>query len=155
MTEGGGYMLSTDVFSEVLDGRREPRQFTRGRLFATHVQLDEIRNITDRSRRGALLALFSEITSDLSPQVLTRWGQAKWGTEANLLEAMRRDLDALDERERTSTHDVLIMETAFRYGWVLVTSDRHLFEVMVRYGGTRPNAHLLSPLVSGCRNDAL
>ena len=170
MAEATGYMLDTNVFNHVLDGRIDAAHLTGRRLFATHIQLDEIRKTADLTRRQALLSVFSEITQEQQPTStavagisvaglacagssgvvptesavwgVSRWGQAKWGTRDNIFEAMRRDLDALNKRKRNNTYDVLIAETAFRNGWVLITADVDLFEIMTKYGGACANAHV-------------
>lgn len=163
-------MLDTNVFNHVLDGKVDASSLKGKELFVTHIQLDELKNTKDESRRESLLTVFKEFeqerqatssavsgifvsggaSSGASGQLptetavwgLSRWGEAKWGNTDNVFEEMRRDLDALNKRKKNNTHDVLIAETALRNGLVLVTSDADLFEIMCKYGGACANAHL-------------
>ena len=165
------FMLDTNVFNHVLDGKVDMAALKGKQLVATHVQRDELAQTKDEGRRTALLDVFSELTPDqafTSSAVagisvaggaaaagsgvlptesavwdLSRWGQAKWTQEDDIFAGMRAELDGLNKRKGNNAHDILIAETAIRNGWVLVTSDADLFGVVTKYGGACANAHAL------------
>lgn len=100
------YMLDTNVFNHVLDGKVDVSALAGKDLVATHIQRDELTNTKDQVRRAALLEVFNELTPDqavTSSAVadisvadgaaasvggvvpsetaiwgVSRWGQAKW-----------------------------------------------------------------------------
>jgi hypothetical protein len=49
-------MLDTNVFNHLIDGRIDMNRLQGRKLFATHVQIDEIRKTSDEARRNELLA---------------------------------------------------------------------------------------------------
>ena len=166
------YMLDTNVFNHVLDGKINVDTLVGKDLVATHVQRDELSKTNDEARRAALLNVFNELTPEqavTSSAVagisvaggaaasgggivptesavwdVSRWEQAKWGKRDNIFAGMRAELDALNKRKGNNAHDILIAETAVRNGWVLVTSDTDLFAVVTRYGGACANVFALS-----------
>lgn len=166
------YMLDTNVFNHVIDGKVDVERLAGMDLVVTHVQRDELQKTKDESRRGKLLAVFQELTPDQTVTAsavagvsvaggasasggkvvptesmvwdVSNWKQAKWGAEDGLFEAMRNELDALNKRKKNNAHDILIAETAVRNGWVLVTSDSDLFAVVTKYGGACINTAALS-----------
>jgi predicted nucleic acid-binding protein len=165
------YMLDTNVFNHVLDGRLDATLLEGRSLFVTHIQHDEIQSTKDESRRGALMKIFDNVLQVQAPTStmvagvsvaggacasaegvlatesnvggISRWGQAKWGTKDNIFEDMRRDLDALNKGKKNNAQDILIAETALRNKLVLVTSDVDLFQIMSKYGGACANLFLL------------
>lgn len=166
------YMLDTNVFNHVLDGKVNIDTLQGKDLVATHVQRDELANTRDEARKAALLKIFGELTPDqavTSSAVasilvaggaavsgggivstesavwgVSRWGQAKWGHEDDIFAGMRAELDALNKRKGNNPQDILIAETAIRNHWVLITSDTDLFAVVTKYGGACANAFALS-----------
>lgn len=166
------YMLDTNVFNHVLDGKIDAARLAARDLVATHVQYDELEQTKDESRRAALLAVFHKLTPEQAVTAsavagvsvaggasasgskvvptesmvwnVSRWDQAKWGADDGLFEAMRTELDALNKRKKNNAQDILIAETAAKNGWVLVTSDSDLFAVVTKYGGACANAATLS-----------
>ena len=168
MTTAPGYMLDTNVFNFVLDGKVEVAALNGRRLFATHIQHDELSKTKDERRRANLLAVFEALTPEQLPtssavagisvaggaaasaggQIPTesavwgvsRFGQAKWGANDNIFEGMRGELDSLNKAKRNNSEDILIAETALRNGFVLLTSDRDLMEVCRKYGGACEDA---------------
>jgi predicted nucleic acid-binding protein len=166
------YMLDTNVFNHVLEGKIDAATLKGKELVATHVQRDELLKTKDDDRRRALLAVFSDLTPEhaaTSTMVagisvaggaaasrggvvptesaawgVSRFGQAKWGHQDDIFAGMRGELDAFNKRKGNNTHDILIAETALRNGWVLVTSDADLFAVVTKYGGACANLFALA-----------
>ena len=154
-------MLDTNVFNHLLDGRIDGHLLAGAKLYVTHIQHDEINRTSDPARRGALLEMVASVmgkcvvTSSCVADVsaadyagasadvptesavwgVSKWGQAKWGSGEDLLSPMRAELDALNKSKKNNIQDVLIAETALKQGFVLVTSDRNLAEVMRKFGG--------------------
>ena len=165
------YMLDTNVFNHVLDGKIDIASFEGRRMIATHIQRDEISNTKNDTRREALLSVFEFLTENLTPTTsavagisvagaccagsdsvvptesavwgVSRWGQAKWGTSDDIFEGMRRELNALNKGKMNNAQDILIAETSIRNGWVLITSDIDLFAVVTKYGGACGNVFTL------------
>jgi len=165
------YMLDTNVFNDVLDGKIDIASLEGRRLIATHIQRDEISNTKNETRREALLSVFEFITESLAPTTsavagisvadgccassdgivptesavwdVSRWGQAKWGANDDIFEGMRRELNALNKEKMNNNQDILIAETSIRNGWLLITSDKDLFAVVTKYGGACGNVFTL------------
>ena len=143
------FMLDTNVFNHVLEGKIDFKVLNGRDLIATHVQHDEITQTKDEGRRTALLAVFrhtpaEQVATESAVFGVSRWGQAKWGSDDGLFGKMRADLDVLNKRKGNNPQDILIAETALRNGWVLVTSDADLFAVVTKHGGACMNAYAMS-----------
>jgi predicted nucleic acid-binding protein len=165
------FLLDTNVFNHVFDGTIDLASLRGKRLFATHVQRDELANTKDPVRREALLETFAQLlaeqvpTSSMIPGIsvpggalpggggvvptesavwgVSRWGAAKWGNSDDVFAAMHQELNALNKRKGNNAHDILIAETALRNGLVLITADSDLFAVVTKFGGACANAFLL------------
>jgi len=48
------YLLDTNVFNDVLDGKISLSKLAGRRVFATHIQHDELNNTPNQQRRAAL-----------------------------------------------------------------------------------------------------
>ena len=110
-----------------------------GPFVATHVQIDEINNITDRERRARLFLIFAEVRPEIVPTEsfvwdVSRWDHGKW-SDGVIFEKLKQDLDALNKSKPNNAEDVLIAEVAIVNGFTLLTSDRHLAEVVEKQGG--------------------
>ena len=74
-------------FNHVLDGIAELSEFLgRAKFYATHVQIDELKNTSNDARRAALLKVFEEITNIRVPTEsfilgISQLGEAKLGGE--------------------------------------------------------------------------
>jgi hypothetical protein len=141
-------MLDTNAFDRVADGNIRADALRGRRLVVTHVQLDEIRAITNEKRRASLLALFSEIGAEMVPTSTgifgdSHFGQPEWSAEDGVYEAMLARLQELDKaagkrpRGFNQSRDVRIAETALRRDCTRVTGDSSLATV-VRERGGRP-----------------
>jgi predicted nucleic acid-binding protein len=158
-----GLMLDTNVFNRVLDEKIDSKLLQGRKLFITHIQRDELNKTNNDERKRRLLSVFAELIPLQSPTSsmvagvsvagaacpsssgevptasaawdISRFDQARWKAEDNIFEAMLRDLGYLNKNKRNNTEDILIAETALRNDLVLVSADRDLIEVMVKYGG--------------------
>ncbi|MGF6596347.1 putative nucleic acid-binding protein [Paraburkholderia sp. GAS448] len=159
----GGYMLDTNVFNDFLDGRIDANRLKGHKLFATHIQRDEINKTRDDARREALLASFAELTTGISPTSsavagisvagaacpaastsvvptecgvwgVSEWGQAKWRSERTQFEALREELDGRNRGKPNNVQDVLIAETALQNKMTLLTRDADLRFVAEKFG---------------------
>ena len=115
------FMFDTNVFNHVLDGMAELSGFVgRAKFYATHIQIDELKNTSNRARRDALIQVFEEITnirvstesfalgiSSLDEAKLggeqpvttesavwgiSKWGRCKWVATDNLYRPIRFDV---------------------------------------------------------------
>jgi hypothetical protein len=145
-----GHILDTNLFNDVADGKVLHSAFAGRRLFATHVQLDELKNTGNIGRRGALCASFQSVAP---AQLITSgaiWGVSKWGEAAwpedDLLDRMRPVLEELDKKAgktkkaHNQARDLLTAATALKKGLTLVTNDRGLTKVVQQFGGRAINA---------------
>lgn len=138
------FILDTNIFNRILDtGIRGP--FNSGvELFATHIELDELRNTRNFERRKNLLDVFQEIGSKQIPTEsavwgVSKWGHAKWTSVINLYTSVLNALNAKNGGKRNNMHDALIAETAIRNNLTLVTEDRDLADVTTDHRGTSIN----------------
>lgn len=164
------FMFDTNVFNHVLDGMAEVTGFLgRARFYATHIQIDELKNTSNDVRRAALLKVFEEITDIKVPtesfvlkrsrlgdaklggeQPITtesavwgvsKWGRCKWTASDNVYKSIKSELDQLNESKPNNVQDSLIAETSIKRGFTLVTHDRDLFWVTTKFGGAASNIH--------------
>jgi predicted nucleic acid-binding protein len=157
-----GYMLDTNVFNHVADGVIPIEELHSVRLFATHVQLDELNAAKRTERVAALIGVFERLNPNAvvtSSAVWdeSKWDEAKWPDEDGiLLKVLTRLLELDDERRKTHRdprnpmRDALIAETALKNGITLVSGDRNLRQVVEEFGG---RATELKTLVDRCREN--
>ena len=140
-------MLDTNVFNHVADGNIPIDAFEDLRLFATHVQLDELGAAKDPERAAALLKVFERI----EPKVVVTssavwdvsgWDQASWSGEDGAFRAILkrlRELDAENGKTHRDPHnpvrDALIAETAIKNKLTLVSGDQNLRRVVEEFEG--------------------
>jgi hypothetical protein len=139
-------MLDTNVFNGLIDGLVQVEQFDGKRLFATHVQFDELSDTPDAVRREKLQSKFSAVVDQRVPTEsavwgISRWGQANWPPRKDDYEpllARIRELDRLAKKKKkkeNQSRDALIAVTAIKAGYVLVTSDQNLATATKEFGG--------------------
>lgn len=99
------YLLDTNVFNDVLDGKLSPKAFTEHRLLVIGVQATELRATGNSGRRSDLLAVFEEINPSTEPASSFAWGiegagwnEAYWndrsGNFQRMLERLRQLVDS-------------------------------------------------------------
>ncbi len=145
-----GYVLDTNVFNMVLDGRAELPALGPGlSYFASYVQRDELTATRDEPRRLRLLRQFAEIDPSALPTEsfvigVARMGMAKL-SDGVLFNGIRDELHRRNRRKPSNTQDALIAEIAIRTGLTLVTEDRDLAQVTTQYGGSAIGVALIDP----------
>lgn len=143
----------------------------KGRVFVTHVQLDEINNTKDEEKRKALLDVFQEATTGSVPteslvlgasklggaklggdQIVStesavwgvsKFGQSKWTSHVALYAAIKEKLDKVNNGKKNNIQDALIAETAMKNKYILVTQDADLFRVVTFFKGAVCNLQSL------------
>jgi hypothetical protein len=161
------YMFDTNIFNDLLDGRVDLIPYIgKAMFFATHIQLDELNNTPDVTRRERLSHLFEEITSNSVPtesfilgfsrldqaklggeNVIntessvygdSKYGKAKYTINDNLYGSIKRELDK-EKKKINNIQDALIAETAIKNNLTLITHDSLLFNVITKHGGACAN----------------
>lgn len=137
-----GFMLDTTEFNAVAKGRIAISAYAGLRLFATHVQLDELRSTGCERARDRLVATFEEIGPEKIPTEtafwnVSKWDEAKWSADDGLFKRMLGRLIALDGRDRgdNQRRDILIAETAIKNELTLLSGDEKLRTVTTEFGG--------------------
>ena len=127
-------ILDTNIFNWLIDGK-----FTIGdlpaesKLFASHIQVDEINRTTDSERRAQLMLMLAKHVSIVPTETMvvgvSRWGEAKLSDGKRYNEILSA-LNARNKSRRNNVQDSLIGEIALINGFTLVTADRDLASVM-------------------------
>lgn len=141
-----GHMLDTNVFNCLANGELPLDFFSGQRLFATHVQLDELTATSDALRREKLLAIFEKVDAAIAATSTfiigdSRIGYARLAGDDNAYDKMLTRLEELDRRSGkrakgfNQSRDVRIAETAIRRGLALITNDENLRVVAQEFGG--------------------
>ena len=142
-----GYMLDTHLFDRVAKGQI-PFDVINGRkVFATHVQRDELGRTNDPQLRARLLKTFSEIdpillVTDTSVFDNSKFDETKWSAENGTYERLLTRITGLDSASHKRSRDPLnqsrdarIAEAAMNAGLTLVTDDRNLLQATSEAGG--------------------
>jgi len=144
------YMLDTNVFNGVLDGKALPASFANERLLVTGIQAAELRATGKPERRAALLAVYEEIRPTSLPASSfafdiegAGFDQAYWNDGSGNFEKMLARLRQLDPKNKSAPNqvrDILIAETAIKHGATLVSGDSNLRQVVSEFGGNAIDA---------------
>ena len=137
------FMFDTNVFNHVLDGMAELGGFVgRAKFYATHIQIDELKNPSTTSRRDAFLHFFDAltnirvstasfalgifilheaqlageqpVTTESAVWGISKWGRCKWAATDNLYRPIRSELDVLNQSKPNNAQDSLIAETSIK-----------------------------------------
>ncbi len=138
-------MLDTTEFNRFLDhGGAIPSRGNK-RLLVTGIQKSQLLATANPARRAQLLDVFEAIApSKVLASSFTfdvegaGFDQAHWNDGSGRFEAMLNLLQNLDRKKkdrRGQVKDVLIAETAIKYGAALVSGDKALCKVMETFGG--------------------
>jgi len=147
-----GLMLDTNVFNRVADGLLSLSAFDGYTIFATHVQLDELRNTAKNDRRVALLACFREINALHIPTEsmvwdVSAWDECKW-TSDDLCERIFAEIRKVERPSKSDDNcwrDALIADTAIKCFHALITDDGNLRKIVKRnHGSAMSISELLS-----------
>jgi hypothetical protein len=138
-----GLMLDTTVFNHVLrDGIELSRIPLDTPLYVTHIQRDEINALEKNpAKRAQLLVVFNGIpTTSVATESavwdVSKLDEAKWGSsDDGLFEKLLSGLNGRNKGKENNNRDVLIAETAIRNGYILVSDDVDLSQVVREHGG--------------------
>ncbi len=134
------YMFDTNAFNDILDGKIDLASLpTDARYVVTHVQLDELNATKDERRKELLLNVFELVGADSLPTEsmvwgVSRWGLSKWSSDDGVFEMIRGYLDSRNKGKANNLQDALIGETAYKNGFVFVTRDNDLYQVLHELG---------------------
>ena len=137
-----GFMLDTNAFNRALDADLDPAALARrGELYVTHIQHNELHATTNIERRQRLMGIFAEVEQVVVPTAAAVWGVseyggAEFGNAGGAYNKMLLSLNARNRGRANNSQDILIAVTALTRGYILVTNDRHLSEVLREAGGT-------------------
>lgn len=136
------FMLDTNAFNRALDSGIDPSVLSRcGRLFVTHIQLNELQATKRTERLDQLLAVFTSMEPEKIPTAaavwsVSEWGEAEWGSANGGYDAILADLDKRNGKKKNNAQDILIAVTALNHRLTLVTDDASLSSVFRKFGGT-------------------
>lgn len=136
------FMLDTNAFNRALDSGVDPLRLSkRGRLYVTHVQLNELQATKQSERLNQLLRVFEAVEQESIPTSaavwdISEWGRAEWGDADGGYDALLKRLDELNGGKNNNAQDVLIAVTALKRNLILVTDDEDLTTVLKEFGGS-------------------
>ncbi len=136
------FMFDTNAFNRALDKGTDPAELaSRGTLFVTHIQHDELLATKRTERLDALLRVFQSVEAERVPTAaavwdVSKWGEAEWGDGDGFYGAPLESLNKMNNSRKNNAHDVLIALTAIKRGQVLVTTDGDLAGVCGQHGGS-------------------
>ena len=140
-------MLDTNLFNRVADGNVALGAFQGLRLYATHVQWDELNATKDIGRVAALRKAFEllgpkVVSTSSTVWDVSKWNQAGWGTEDGFFQRMLKRLRELDAETgkphrdpNNPVRDVLIAETAIKNGLRVISGDQNLRRIIEEFRG--------------------
>lgn len=135
------FMLDTNVFNRALDSGLDPSVLSsRGPLFVTHIQVNELQATKKSDRLSQLLAVFTAVEQDAVPTAAAVWGVSEWGgaefgSADGSFDAMLASLNKRNGDKKNNAQDILIAVTAFKRRHTLVTDDQDLAAVFREFGG--------------------
>lgn len=141
-------MLDTHLFDRVLDGLLPISALTGQRLFVTAVQVAEVQAMpnTKAVRRASLLRTIELVAPNWQAAASfcadiegAGADQAEVNDGTGRFEEMLARLKALDpkppKKDANQIRDIVIAETALKFGATLVSDDVALRTVMAEFGG--------------------
>lgn len=141
------YMLDTNLFNYVLDGKLSVQPLRGRHLVVTHIQHDELSaakgHRADDLREVIKAIAPEQIATELAVWDVSAWDQSKYSAEDGVLEKMLarlRELDAASgKRSRNpfnQDRDALIAETTVKNSLTLISGDANLRQVTMEFGGS-------------------
>lgn len=133
------YVLDTNVFNRVLDGRFALASIPDASGFiATTVQIRELESTRDPTRRTDLLKIFVQVSPAMSLPAFSfdvpgaGFGEGEWSADERITEIWK-ELEAAKSK-RNNWQDALIAGVALKHECGLITSDGPLADVATKYG---------------------
>jgi len=130
------FMLDTSAVGQLEEEGTDPSVLgaANAEFYITHVQEDELRNITDAQFRKEMMKLLNtvrdrDVPTDSFVWDVSRWGRAKWGASTPMT-TIRKELRDDDGNE---LRDALIAGIAVTEGMTLVTHDGELRDAMLKH----------------------
>jgi hypothetical protein len=141
------YMLDTNVFNKLTDGKISFCAFRDLDIRVTHIQWDELNATKDSARKADLLRTFKKVDPRMSSTAAavwdaSKWDQSSWTPEDGVVEKMLEQLEQLDKAAgkkhrdpKNRLRDVLIGHTAIDINATLISDDPQLRLVVGESGG--------------------
>jgi predicted nucleic acid-binding protein len=135
------YLLDTNAINAALDQNIQPGRITsRGAVFVTHIQVNELQASKRSERQRALLEALSaidpaKVSTSAAVWNVSELGGAEWGDANGLYQPLLAALNARNGGKRNNAQDALIGVTAIARGMILVTNDADLAEAVRGLGG--------------------
>ena len=136
-----GYMLDTNIFNRLAEGALFMGDLPiNGEFFATSIQIQELNATKDHAYRAILIAKFTEMGPKLDRVKTTLWGYASWsegswGGVGDYFRKIKDEMDMLNKNKASNSADALIGEVSISNHHTLITTDKHLAEVVEKHGG--------------------
>ena len=136
-----GYVLDTNALNRLVDAELSFDAFPEGaELIASHIQIDEINNTSDKERRARLFLVLAKHVKKIVPTEtaivgVSRIDNSKIGDGVRY-KAILDALNSRNGRKKNNVQDALIGEIALANKHILVTADRDLAEVVESMGGS-------------------
>lgn len=132
------YVLDTNIFGRVLDGRFDLSTLPNACSFvATKIQVLEL-EATPGYRRAKLLNIFTEIAPEPAPAAFSfdipgaGFGEGEWSCDDRVTK-IREALEAIKSKPN-NWQDALIAGVALKDGYGLATADKNLAKVASSFG---------------------
>ncbi|MEA3197457.1 MAG: hypothetical protein QOF32_1509 [Gammaproteobacteria bacterium] len=135
------YLLDTNAINAALDQNIEPARIaSRGAVFITHIQVNELQATKRSERQVALLEALRAIdpvrvSTSAAVWNVSEWGEAQWGDAHGLYQPLLSALNARNGGKRNNQQDALIGVTAIAREMILVTNDADLAAAVQELGG--------------------
>jgi predicted nucleic acid-binding protein len=136
------FILDTNAFNRALDSGIDSALLSRrGKLYVTHIQLNELKATKRTDRLNQLLAIFDSVEQEAIPTSagvwkISEWGGAEWGSAGGSYENMLKRLNQINGGKKNNAQDILIAVTALKHRYTLVTDDGDLSTVLREFGGS-------------------
>jgi predicted nucleic acid-binding protein len=142
------YMLDTNVFNHLVEGKITVEQFAEYELYATHIQKNELEECPTLEKRSKLLSIFQFIGPKTLPTPsavwdVSEWDESCWSDSDGIYGALLNRIIELDRKLRKKSRnpynqprDALIAETVIKNNLTLITNDKNLTTAIIEHGGT-------------------
>ena len=133
------YVVDTCLINKLLDGAVGSDELPKdGSFVATHIQFDELSKTKNIKRKTKLLEKFTEIIDEVLPTEsfildTSMLGEGRLG-DGIAYQEIKRKLDARNNDKATNHKDALIAEVAMKNGFILLTTDWDLYQVVYQEG---------------------